>query len=1334
MAGGREEEARTSQAGAPDPGDQGGRGAPTLTVKTLGQPMIRWDGCALDGITLRKTEALLIYLALSQGPQGRSHLAGLLWGDSPEDRARGNLRHALWDLRRKLEPAAFESDRHSIGLSPHVRCHVDALDFEDEMERAGRCRRGGDAAAMIEHLEAALALYEGDFLARFDLPGCPEFDEWAVRQRAWLRERALDALTRLVAHFTREGAYGQAVRHARKQLSLDPWREETHRELMRLLALTGQRSAALAQYETCRRLLDAELGLEPLEETTALYKRLVGWEAGSALKRDVSLPADLSTSLPFTGRGEEHARLLTWWDASRRGAGNLTLVEGEAGVGKTRLVEEVTHYARADGATVLRGRCYEFAAVVPYQPIAEALRVCLSGGGEEREGRDAEGRRSGGEDARRNAPGAAASLCLGSLAPVWLSELSRLLPELRQLRPDLPEPVQVSGEAARQRLFEAVARFLSAYPADSLLLFLDDLQWADPSTLDLLHYLVRQLVDRPVWIAGTYRPEEVGLSHRLTRLRQGLGRDRMANHLTLEPLPPQAVEKIARSLVGHQEAAALGDFLYRESEGNPFFLTEVVSDLQERGALQARGELGDVAEGEGHWHWTEPPALKVLPPGVRDVILQRVGRLSERAQHLLSVAAVVGWQFDVPLLQAAVGRDADAVGRAVDEWLARRLVQPSPVSNARGPVATPRYIFSHDKIRAVVYDAIAVLRRQMLHHRVAEALEQSFGDRIEEHVGLLAHHWGEAQDLEKAAAYHLRAGDQARLVYAHQEAVEHYRRALKAFKKQGSHQRAARTLMKLGLTYHHAFDFQRARRAYDEGLALWQRARPVNSTAAPTPGRYPKQTLRVRWVEPTTLDPALVPDEHTRCLMSHLFSGLVALSPELDVVPDVARAWEVSESGRRFVFHLRDDAVWSDGTSVLAGDFEYAWKRILDPSTGSPSAGFLCDVKGARAFHRGEGEREDVGVHARDPLTLIVELESPVGYFLQLLTHVACSPVPRHVAQDRGEGWTEHGVFVNNGPFQLEAWNQGVSLVLTRNPTYHGRFGGNLKRVKILPLMDWSARLAAYDAGDLDVLGMTYFPAEERERARQRHAGEYVSRPRLETCYLAFDTSRAPFDDARVRRAFAMATDRQALAGVVLRGCVSPATGGFVPPGMPGHSAGIGLAYDPQRARQLLAEAGYPAGRSFPPVDMLAFRAVQSWGDYLVSQWREVLGVATQMDALPWAAFLDKLGREPPQILVLMWVADYPDPDNFLRVCRDRTWGGWQDATYDRLIGEARLVMTQEERMRRYRRADRVLVEDVPILPLTYEQDHLLVKPWVRYYPTSPTQSAYWKDAVIEPH
>ncbi len=1244
-----------------------------LEIVTLGGLQIRRAGERLTGFRSRKERALLVYLAVEPRPHSRAALAGLLWSDMPQARALGNLRRVLSNLRRLVGDHLRITPR-TAAVNPHSDYWLDVSElvaWESAESGTGQPRPGPPASQLAN-------LYRGDFLAGFYVRNAPLFEEWVLVWRERLRTIALRALYETMTYHSARGEYTSALRCAEQLLHLDPWREEVHREMMHLLTLTGQRSAALRQYETCRRLLQEEFGIEPMDETTALYKRIAEAETVASLTATPP-PQHPTPLLPFIGRGDEHALLLSWWQDARRGHGKLTLVEGEAGVGKTRLVEEVLRYAASQGVTVLHGRCYEFGGGLPYQPIATALRSMDNG-----------------------------RWTIDNIGAVWLAEVSRLLPELRQNHPDLPPPAP-SSEASRQRLFEAVARFVPP----SCILFLDDLHWADQSTLDLLHYLVRRLSDTPTWIVGTYRPEEVNLSHPLTRLRQGLSRDHLVNHLALGPLPNQAVDEMACALVGQESCAALGEFLYRESEGNPFILVETVSSLQERGMLRG-GE-------EGHWRWDGPAAMP-SPRSVRDVVLQRVGRMDAAAQRLLALAAAIGRQFDLPLLQAAAGPDADAVEGSLHEWQRRRLVS----SGAPGVLD-----FAHDKIRTIVYHATDSTTRRTLHRQIGEALERLFPDPTAEQVGLLAHHWEQARVPEKASTYLLRAGDHARLLYAHQEATDYYRRALTYLKEQGQHEQAARTLTKLGLTYHNAFDFQQARRAYDEGFVLWQQAGATHPTRTPPPAPHP---LRVRWLEPTALDPAMAPDAHTSCLIAHLFSGLVELSPEMDIVPDVARTWEVSEGGRRFVFHLRDDARWSDGTAVTAGDFEYAWKRVLAPDSGSPAAYLLYALKGGRAFHQAEGD--SVGVRALDDHTLLVELERPMGYFLQLLTHVSWLPVPRQAVETYGETWAEGGNLVSNGPFRLQTWRRGEAIILARNPAYHnlGRIRGNVQQVNLFPLTDWASRLEMYEADELDVLGITFFPPAERDAARQEHIGEYVSIPRLETHFLAFDVQRPPFDDVRVRRAFVLATDRERLADMAMRGYVAPATGGLVPPGMPGHAPGVALPYDPQQARRLLAEAGYPDGRGFPAIAALAFRAVAARSEYLRAQWQENLGVDIAWQTVGWSEFLDRLENWHPHLTNLGWVADYPDPDNFLRVSRARSWSRWQNATYDRLVEEAGQAMCQEERMELYRQAGRILVEEAPILPLIYEREHLLVKPWVSRYPMSAIKPSFWKDVVIEPH
>jgi oligopeptide transport system substrate-binding protein len=639
------------------------------------------------------------------------------------------------------------------------------------------------------------------------------------------------------------------------------------------------------------------------------------------------------------------------------------------------------------------------------------------------------------------------------------------------------------------------------------------------------------------------------------------------------------------------------------------------------------------------------------------------------------------------------------------------------------------FIFKHQLTQEAAYIGLLKRDRRLFHRQVAEAMEALYPDRIEEQVGLLAYHWEQAEEPSKATEYLLRAGDQARLVYAHQEAIDAYQRALTfLLQEEQAYERTARTLMKLGLTYHAAFDFRQARQAYDEGFTLWQRAGQEQTRELP-PAPH---SLRMSRTAPPTLDPTMAGDNASVVIISQLFSGLAEQTPEKEVVPDVAQDWEVLDNGTRYIFSLRRDVSWSDGTPVTAADFEYAWKRTLDPAVGSPAASLLYDVKGASAFHRGEGKREGVGIRALDDATLVVELEEPTAYFPHLLTFTSTYPVPRHIVSTCGEAWTDLDKIVSNGPFLLDDWRANETGVLLRNPDYHGRSSGNLHQVELFFTQDVDTVFELYQTDRLDILWSLWsLPVEEWNRILQRYPDDYVSLPELATHHLRFNSSHFPFDDPRVRRAFVLATDRETLADVVTGGHVFPATGGFVPPGLPGHSPGIALPYEPNLARQLLAQAGYPDGRGLPTLELLAPRGREAWCEYLKTQWRKTLGVEIDWEIIPlWSDFVQRIWTAPPPMLINGWVADYPDPDNFLRVwIQQHDHINWPNEAYDRLVEQARRVMDQEKRMQLYREADRILVEEAPIMPLIYRRWHMMVKPWVKKIPTWIVQ---WKDIVVE--
>jgi ABC-type oligopeptide transport system substrate-binding subunit len=853
----------------------------------------------------------------------------------------------------------------------------------------------------------------------------------------------------------------------------------------------------------------------------------------------------------------------------------------------------------------------------------------------------------------------------------------------------------------------------------------EDLHWASESTLQMLHYLARHLDGHRILLLGTLRAEAVGRRHPLRALQRQLSREGLAQLLRLPRLSPEALQAIVVEMSGAGEAVVpLARRLYRETEGNPFFLTEIVKALFEIDAVRLEGGVwvGDfvsISAGE-----------LPLPASLSEAIQARGDSLNDDVQEVLRLAAVLGREFDFYLLNLGWGRGEEATLEALDVLLRRRLLDEGSGAVGRD------YVFTHHKIQEVIYAGMPRQHRQHAHARVGAAMESLYNTtELTALAGELAYHFQEARHYdktltEKAITYLLQAGDQARLAYAHQEAIGYYQRALALLKEQGNvgRTRAARTLMKLGLTYHNAFDFRQARQAYEEGFALWQHAwEPQLTTLPPAP-----HALRVSWPEPTTLDPALAHNIFSNVVVDQLFSGLAEVSPEMEVLPDLARTWEVSEGGSKYVFHLRDDARWSDGTPVTAGDFAYAWKRVLDPATASPNADLLYDIKGARAFHQGDtSDPDQVGVWALDEVTLMVELEGPTSYFPHLLVaHPSC-PVPRHVVEAYGAAWTDVENIVTNGAFRLEAWHRNESLTLVRNPEYRGPFTGNVQRVELFEL-EWSAALDLYEADGLDVWDFWDVPPPQLDYARQRHAEDYVSAPWLATIFVGFDVSRRPFDDLRVRRAFVHTINNERLADVTMRGSVFPAMGGFVPPGMAGHSVGIALPHDPDRARRLLAEAGYPSGRGFPVVDALIFRGAVP--DYLRAQWRKNLGVEiTWQTEVDWATFCDRLDKKPPHMFGLGTASAHGDPDYLLRACFAWRWTRWRNEAYDRLVEEARRMADQRERMRLYHKADNVMVQEAAIMPLGYTRLHLLLKPRVSRFPTSAIKRWFCKDVIIEP-
>jgi len=1001
------------------------------------------------------------------------------------------------------------------------------------------------------------------------------------------------------------------------------------------------------------------------------------------------------------------------------GEGQVVTLTGEAGVGKSRLLYEFQNWIELmpDVVRLYQGRSRQETQHQPYalmrdvfafrfqiqdSDTASVVRQKIESGFGEVWGTDKSG------EARAHA--------IGHLLGFDFSTS-------RHLQGLLDDPQQLRDQALNY-LIEYYQSITAQVPT---VIFLEDIHWADDSSLDVVNHLGCESPEQRLLIICLARPT---LFERRPYWGEGLA---FHHHLELDPLSKresrQLVAEILQSV--EQVPAALRELVVSGAEGNPFYIEELIKMLIEDGVILTGAELWRI----------DPHRLAEIdvPSTLAGVLQARLDSLPPAERNTLQQASVVGrtfWDDTVGYISTESGQDDTQHALSnTDEHLSslrsRELIYHREESTFAD---TGEFIFKHAVLRDVTYESVLKRLRCLFHGLAADWLIAHSGERISEYTGIIADHLELAGKAEAAITYLIKAGDQARGLYAHQEAINHYQRALALLKGTEDHERTARTLMSLGLTYHNAFEYGKSRQAYEEGFSAWQQADKAKPQIMLPPA---PQALRITMLEPPTLDPSRSTDVESKDIIDQLFSGLVEMRPDMSVVPDVAHRWEVLADGRKYRFHLREDVCWSDGVPVTAGDFVYAWRRVLEPSEGSRSFNVLHDIQGARDYHRGElTDPKQLGIRAIDETTLEVRLTEPTSYFLQLLTYTITFPVPKHVVEVHGTSWTQFENIVTNGPFRLADLKPGETIVLERSPSFHGRFSGNLQRVDLLthasPLAE---ALEMYNDHQIDVLWFSEINTEARDHARQRHTGELRSGPGLSVEYIGFDVHRPPLDDSRVRRALTLAANREKIADITLGGYYSPATGGFVPPGIPGHSPKIGFPFDPEQALILLAEAGYPGGRGFPPLEAWVPRRPQhiSVADELQSQWREHLGVEIVWEVMDWGDYLEMLRAERPHMWTLGWSADYPDPDNFLRTS-ELTSLGWQNETFNKLVESARRVADQAERMSMYQQADMILIEEAAVLPLIYGHYLVLVKPWVRKFPISPIRGTFWKDVIIEPH
>jgi oligopeptide transport system substrate-binding protein len=479
--------------------------------------------------------------------------------------------------------------------------------------------------------------------------------------------------------------------------------------------------------------------------------------------------------------------------------------------------------------------------------------------------------------------------------------------------------------------------------------------------------------------------------------------------------------------------------------------------------------------------------------------------------------------------------------------------------------------------------------------------------------------------------------------------------------------------------------------------------------------------------DPPTLDPALTTDATSANYIVEMFSGLVTLNMELETVPDIAQEWVVSEDGTVYTFNLRDDTRFADGREVTAEDFKYSWERACAPATQSPVADtYLGDIVGCREKLRGESD-EVTGVRVVDAYTLEVTIDAPKVYFLSKLTYPTAFVVDRETIEREGRLWAS----VNpngTGPFTLAQYTFGERLVLVPNQNYYGSPAPSVERVTYI--LSGGSGMTMYETDEIDMVGVGQADIDRVLDPSSPLHNDVREVENLSIGYIGLNSDAPPFDDPLVRQAFTMAIDKQALAEVVLGDRVSPAYG-ILPTGMPGHNPDLeGLRYDPEQAWALLEQSSYGGPEALPDITFHVVGGGGSAGpetEAIVEMWRQNLGVEVALEQTEWATFLFDINQRPNPypLFSLGWIADYPDPENFLDLhfhC-DSTYNqtGYCNREVDTLLEEARVEQDEERRMELYQEVEQIVVSESPWIPLWFGRGHVLVKPWVQNYHFPPT-------------
>lgn len=713
---------------------------PSLRLHLLGGFQVSADGEALT-VNAPRLQSLIAYLAIHRGTaHTRQQLAYVLWPDSAEAQARTNLRKLLLQLRESWPDVAEVTGAEAQVLQwrADAAAYLDVAEFEVAVARS--------------EWERATSIYAGDLL-----PEC--YDEWATPERERLRQLFTNATVKLIAALESRRDYHGAIMQAQRLLQHDPLDEATYRTLMRLHALSGDRASALRTFQTCQQTMRREFGLEPDDETSALAARLSQGDGPAQKQAEAA-----SQPIPLVGRFSEWQRLLKAWERTvNASAPQCVIIAGEAGIGKTRLAEELASWAGRQGIITASARCYAAEGTLAYAPVTAWLRASAI-----------------------RAP-------MARLDGVWLTEAARLMPELLTEIPSLPAPSPLTQGWHRQRLFESLARAVLS-GKEPLLLLLDDAQWSDQDTLEWLRFLLRFEPHARLMLVATVRSEEVGGDHPLRAFQEQVQREGHLTEIELDPLNATETAALATQVSGQAPPPDHLAHLYRETEGNPLFVVETMRFQSSNAPNKAEREP--------------------VPSSIQAVIAHRLNQLTPDARDVTGCAATIGRAFTLDVLAQASERSHAALVRDVDELLHRRIIREQGSG----------YDFSHDKIREAAYRSLSAARRQLLHRRVATALEQIHADDLDAVSGQIAAHYELAGLPKQAVEHYQQAAQAARDIYANADAIRYYQRAQRLLDEVSNQRPFLASLSQslnesLGDVFHHVTQHANALAAYRRALA-----------------------------------------------------------------------------------------------------------------------------------------------------------------------------------------------------------------------------------------------------------------------------------------------------------------------------------------------------------------------------------------------------------------------------------------------------------------------------------------------------------------------------------